>query len=125
MTDDPHDQELDVKIHTKWRPSPGATTWLLTLLIPLISAVAGWFWSDLTVSARNCQTGAAGEGVANAGLFLLVLVLAGPIAVAWQARRSRPIVSRLVAPLFASFFLSVLVVFMALQFWWLQHNCYT
>lgn len=114
-----------MKIHNERKQRRGATTWLLALIIPLASAVASWFWSDATVSARNCQTGAASEGVANAGLFLLVLVLAGPVAVGWQARRSRPILSPLIAPMFASFFLSVLVVFMARQFWWYQHNCYT
>jgi glucan phosphoethanolaminetransferase (alkaline phosphatase superfamily) len=114
-----------VRIQRTQRPSPGATTWLLALLIPAAAAVAVWFWSDLTISARSCQTGTAGEGVASAGLFLLVLVLAGPIAVAWQARRSRPIVSRLVAPLFVSFVVSIVVVLIALQLWWYQHNCYT
>jgi hypothetical protein len=125
MIDAPHDQELNVNIHNKWTHRSSVTTWVLAVLIPLVSAVAGWFWSDATVSARNCQTGASGEGVANAGIFLLVLVLAGPIAVCWHATRTRQSLPRILAPTFTSLLLSVVLVFMALQLWWYQHNCYT
>ncbi len=110
---------------SKRRPPSELGTWLLVIVLPVVAGVAGWFWSGATVSVRSCLTGEGGEGVAHAGLLLFVLVLAGPIAVAWRERHARPAARRLAAPILACFLLSVFLVFIGLQLWWYHHNCYT
>ena len=99
--------------------------WLRVLVFPVVAGVGGWFSAEITVSAHSCLTGEGGEGVAHADFLVLGLILAGPIAIAWRERHSRPVARRVAAPAVACLFLSVVLVFMGAQLWWYHHNCYT
>jgi hypothetical protein len=107
------------------RSEPSArVTWGLALLVPILAGGAAWLVADATVSAQACSTGTnSADAAALAGL--VVLVLAGPITIAWHARGARPRFERILAPAVISVLLAVPVVYLGFQVWWSGHNCYT
>lgn len=103
------------------RPS-SLITWALAVVVPILAGAAAWLLSDATVSASACAGRGGGAGGAELA-ELVLLVLAGPGATAWRARRA--ITGRSMFPVVLSLFLSLITVYMGLQLWWIGHNCMT
>jgi MYXO-CTERM domain-containing protein len=103
--------------------TPSKASWTLALIVPILASVAAWVWMSATISEQACATGqpAAGPGVAG----LVLLVLAGPIAIGWQAWRARASLARTVVAIVASTTLAVPLILLTLDVCWVSHGCYT
>jgi hypothetical protein len=109
-------------VHGRNRQSTLAT-WGLAVVLPILAGAAAWLVAAATVSSEACSTGSGGSVTELMGLAGLVLT--APAAIIWHARRARPLLPRIVAPVLISILLALPLVFLGAQVWWSGHNCYT
>jgi hypothetical protein len=99
------------------------TIWALALVTPILGGLVAWLWMGATTSAEACATGENGGLVRLAGF--VALLLAPPLAIAWQARGANVGWANLIVPLLASLVVGVVILFYVSLFWWSGHDCMT
>jgi hypothetical protein len=90
--------------------------------LPALVVVVTWLVTDRTTSVDSCQRGGP-LGVGIVGLVLLIA--APPLLTAAEGWRRRKRWTRVVAATVTGALLSVFLVWLATQIWWVGHGCQT
>jgi hypothetical protein len=89
--------------------------------MPVLAAIFGWTWAELTTSEAACPSGEALRGPSLGGSALLVVVAAAPVA--WRARSARLPAGESAGLVVASMVLSAFLIALAIAVWEIGHHC--